>query len=154
MNGYVKNKTPLWRHAMKREIGPGKTVSLDDLYEQYGEKHDLKKGKPFVEWLKQVKLSDNNVWQVVYNEGKAVAKGKVSEQSNEENKLVVPHVKKEQTVDEITSLSVRMAREEIPKMTDYKLLKYSLKAAGVLANKDTLCRILRKRIGELELTKR
>jgi len=157
MNGYIKNKTHLWRHAMKREIGPGKTVSLDELYEQYGEKHDLKKGKPFVEWLKEIKLKDTNVWQVVYDEEKKGVEKKVKElekKSNVVEELVVPHVKKEQTVDEIANLSVRDAREKLPKITDLKLLKYALQTANQLANKDTLCRILRKRIGQLELTKR
>jgi len=157
MNGYIKNKTPLWRHAMKREIGPGKTVTLDDIYEQYGEKHGLEKGKPFVEWLKQVKLKDTNIWQVVFEEKERKAAKKAEElktKSNVAEELVVPHVKKERTVDEIANLSVRAAREEIPKMTDLKLLKYAFQTANQLANKDTLCRILRKRISELELTKR
>jgi len=157
MNGYIKNKTSLWRHAMKREIGPGKTVSLDDIYEQYGKKHSLKKGKLFVEWLKQVKLKDTNIWQIVYNgeEREPAKKGEeLKAKHGVAEELVVPHVKEEQTVDGIANLSVRSAREDIPKMTDLKLLKYALQTANQLANKDTLCRILRKRIGELELTKR
>jgi alkylated DNA nucleotide flippase Atl1 len=144
MNGYIKNKTSLWRHAMKREIGPGKIVSLDDIYEQYGEKHGLEKGKPFVEWLKQIKLKDTNIWQVVYNkDGGKVKKEpkKLEEKHSVAEELVVPHVKEEQTVDGIANLSVRVAREEIPKMTDLKLLKYALQTANQLANKDTLCRI-------------
>ena len=156
MNGYIKNKTSLWRHAMKREIGPGKIVGLDDLYEQYGKKHDLKKGKPFVEWLKEIKLKDTNVWQVVYNitEDKTVDKDDKPDKFDAASELVVPYVKKEGTVDEITNLSVREAREELPKMTDLKLLKYALQTANQLANKDTLCRMIRKRVNELELTKR
>ena len=68
MNGYVRNKTATWRNAMKRSIGPGHQIDLDEIYEQYGEKHDLKKGDPFVEWLRSVKLADRNVWEVIYNE--------------------------------------------------------------------------------------
>jgi len=154
MNGYIKNKTSLWRHALKREIGPGKTVSLDELYEQYGEKHDLKKGKPFVEWLKEIKLRDNNVWQIVYNESKEKVENKDELNSNTVEGLVVPHVKEEENVDKIANMSVRTAREKLPKMTDLKLLKYALQTANQLANKDTLCRMFRKRISELELTKR
>jgi len=157
MNGYIKNKTSLWRHAMKREIGPGKTVSLDELYEQYGEKHSLEKGKSFVEWLKHIKLKDTNVWQVVYNEDeKNIGKkaSKPEEKSNVAKELVVPHVKKEQSVDEVVNLSVREAREKLPKMTNTKLLKYGLEVAGKLANKDTLCQMLRRRLSELELIKR
>jgi len=41
MKGYVKNKTTMWTHAMKRAIGPGGTVSLKELYKQYGKKHNL-----------------------------------------------------------------------------------------------------------------
>ena len=152
MNGYVKNKTPLWRHAMKREIGPGKTVSLDDLFEQYGEKHGLEKGASFVEWLKQVKLRDNKVWEIIFNVDVKKAMEVKKEEDNKE--LVVPHVKKEREPDEVTNFSVRTAREQLPKMVDIKLLKYALSSAEQLANKDTLCRMLRKRIGELELSRR
>lgn len=152
MNGYVKNKTPLWRHAMKREIGPGKTVSLDDLFEQYGEKHGLEKGAVFVEWLTQVKLRDNKVWEIVFNKAKKKAAGAKKEEDNKE--LVTPHVKKEMEPDEVTNFSVRTAREKLPKMVDIKLLKYALSSAEQLADKDTLCRMLRKRIGELEISRR
>lgn len=157
MDGYVKNKTSLWRHAMKREIGPGKTVVLDELYEQYGEKHGLKKGKPFVEWLKHVKLKDGNVWQIVYNKNNDNIDEKTEKlevKSNVAKELVVPDVKEDQNVDKIANLSVRAAREELPKMTDLKILKYAFKIANQLANKDTLCRMLKNRISELELTKR
>ena len=157
MNGYIKNKTSLWRHAMKREIGPGKIVSLDDIYEQYGEKHGLEKGKPFVEWLKQVKLKDTNIWQVVYNKDEGKAKKepkKLKEKHDIGEELVVPHVKEEQTIDDIVNLPVRTAREQLPKITDAKLLRYALQVASKLANKDTLCQILRRRLGELDLMKR
>ena len=155
MNGYIKNKTSLWRHAMKREIGPGKIVALDELYEQYGEKHGLKEGKPFVEWLKQIKLKDSNVWQVVYNKDNTDKKTEKLEVVDDVNsELVVPDVKKEQSVDEIVNLSVREAREQLPKITDLKLLTYALQTTNQLANKDTLCRMIRKRVSELSLTKR
>lgn len=152
MNGYIKNKTPLWRHAMKREIGPGKTVLLDDLFEQYGEKHGLEKGASFVEWLKQVKLRDNKVWEVVYHDGKEKIMEAKKEEVNKE--LVTPHVKKETEPDEVANFSVRTAREELSKIVDMKLLKYALSSAEQLANKDTLCRMLRKRVSELELSRR
>ena len=74
--------------------------------------------------------------------------------SNAVGELVVPHVKKEENVDEIVNLSVREAREKLPKMTNLKILKYAFQTANKLANKDTLCRMFRKRISELELTKR
>lgn len=159
MNGYIKNKTNLWRHVMKRQVGPGKTVSLDELYEQYGKKHELEEGKPFVEWLRQVKLTDKSMWGVVYKEEDSKAEPekveKVKEAEAEKikkvNEMVMPLVKKEVEIDEIVNLSVRTAREKLPKVADINLLKYALKNANQLANKDTLCQMLRKRIGELQL---
>lgn len=148
MNGYIKNKTNLWRHVMKRQVGPGQTVSLDELYEQYGEKHELEKGKPFVEWLRQVKLTDRSMWEVVYKEKSLKAEPEKVKKANE---AAMPLVKKEMEVDEVINLSVRTAREKLPKMTDINLLRYALKNANQLANKDTLCQMLRKRISELQL---
>jgi len=58
MNGYVINKSGLWAHAMKRSVGPGQKVPLDDLYDQYGKKHGLTKGDEFVKWLRTGKLRD------------------------------------------------------------------------------------------------
>jgi hypothetical protein len=150
MNGYVKNKTASWRHALKRSIGPGHQVDLDELYEQYGKKHDLEEGKPFVEWLRSVKLPDNTVWEIVYDDGKPKAEIKESKKVD----MVMPHVKKPLDVKDIVTMSVRQARQDLKKITDIKLLKYALGEARQLANKDTLCIMLRRRIQELELTRR
>jgi len=152
MNGYIKNKTPVWRHAMKRQIGPGATVSLDELYAQYGEKHGLEEGEPFVAWIRNIKLIDKDTWQIVYGEESSETEPK--EVEKEVAEMVVPYVKKEMEVDEVINFSVRAAREKLPKITNLNLLKYALKSANQLANKDTLCRMLRKRVGELELSRR
>jgi len=151
MYGYVKNKTATWRHAMKRSIGPGHQVDLDDIYEQYGVKHGIEKGQPFVEWLRNVKLKDHNVWEIIFSE-------KEPEKSTEKEKvpadLTTPWVKKEITVKDVVTMPVRKAREDLKKITDLDLLKYALTEARQLAHKDTLCLMLRKRIQELELTRR
>jgi len=152
MKGYIKNRTPMWRHAMKRQIGPGQTVGLDVLYEQYGKKHELEEGKPFVMWLKNVKLTNRDIWQIVYEEDPSEAE--TIKDKEEAAEVVVPYVKKESEVDEIANFSVREAREKLPKFTNLNLLKYALQSANQLANKDTLCRMLRKRIVELELSRR
>ncbi len=151
MNGYVKNKTATWRHAMKRSIGPGHTIDLDEIYEQYGEKHGLEKGKPFVEWLRSVKLTNNTVWEIVYNEN---APKEAVKENEKKSDMVTPHVKKPLEVEDVVTMSVRKAREELKKITDINLLKYALGEARQLAHKDTLCIMLRRRIQELELTRR
>jgi len=162
MDGYIKNKTGMWRHALKRNIGPGQTVSLDDVYEQYGQKHEIEKGSPFVKWLRSVKLSDNQVWEIVYNEEKTkspeankikAVKEKKADDS-QEPAMAVSFTKKETEVDDVVNWSVRQARDELKKFTDLKTLKYSLLQANQLANKDTLCIMLRKRISELEMSRR
>ena len=148
MKGYVKNVSPIWTHAMKRAIGPGATVPLDELYDQYGKKHSLKKGDEFVEWLKTVKLKDHEKWKVVVEgEKKEVV----------EVETVAPELDKmprQMDVEDIIALSVRRAREVLPKIMDLKLLKYALDEAGPRANKDSLCRLLRKRIQELKISAR
>lgn len=155
MNGYVKNKSMTWRHAMKRSVGPGHEIPLDELFEQYGPKHDLKEGEPFVEWLRSVKLRDTETWEIIYKDG--VEKDVEAEKAvkeKQENDLVVPHVKKGMEVEDVVKMSVRTARVELKKITDIKLLKYALGEANQLANKDTLVRMLRKRVQELEITRR
>lgn len=154
MNGYVKNKSMTWRHAMKRSVGPGHKIPLDELFEQYGPKHDLKEGEPFIEWLRNVKLRDSSTWEVVY-EGAAKKEEKPAKPVKEERpEFVTPHVKKNMEVADVVKMSVRTARADLKKITDIKLLKYALQEANQLANKDTLVRMLRRRIQELEITRR
>ena len=65
-----------------------------------------------------------------------------------------PFVSSTTTPQELANLSVRQSREVLPKFMDQKTLKYALNIASQLANKDTLCRALRKRIQQLELSRR
>jgi hypothetical protein len=60
---------------------------------------------------------------------------------------------KELTTDEIANLSVRKAREALPNIMDYQLLKYAFAEAKQLQDKDSLCRLLDRRIKDLELTR-
>ena len=157
MKGYVRNKTTMWTHAMKRAIGPGSTVSLKELYKQYGKKHNLAKGDEFVAWLRTVKLKDTERWEVVLEtEEKKDAKTKKAKKAEAEAPAPEPKLEptiKQMTVEDIVELSVRKAREVLPKITDLKLLKYALEEAGPRAGKDSLIRLLRKRVQELNLAR-
>jgi len=159
MNGYVVNTASMWMHAMKRAVGPGAKIPLDELYDQYGKKHELKRGKEFVEWLRNVKLRDNDNWDIVL-EGKEVKDDKKEDKKYETDNIVERRLDinkidpKKMDISEVVSLSVRQAREVVPKILDLKLLKYSLKEATPRSGKDSLCRILRKRITELETHRR
>lgn len=158
MDGYIKNKTSMWTHALKRNIGPGQEVSLDELYEQYGKKHDIEEGPLFVKWLRSVKLSNKEIWGIVYNEEdtkpqKADDSQETADDS-QETPVAVPLVKKDIEIEDVINWSVREARDKLKKFTDLKTLKYSLLQANQLANKDTLCRMLRKKISELEMSRR
>lgn len=174
MNGYVQNKTNIWAHAMKRSIGPNAKVPLDELYEQYGTKHNLKKGKEFVEWLRTVKLKDESKWMVIFDEKeinpKTVTKAEVKETNVNEGTVVQEQEQKviragrapdnvstinvkDMEVKDVVGLSVRKAREVLPNVMDLNLLKYAVQEANQLANKDTLVRMLRKRIQELDLAR-
>jgi len=152
MEGYVLNKSAMWLHAMKRAIKPGGKIPLSELYNQYGKKHELTKGDEFISWLKTVKLRDENRWQIILGK----------EQTPAEDKTLLKEVKvdvnkidpKNMSIEEVISLSVRSAREIIPRVTDLKLLKYSLAEAQPRPGKDSLCRILKKRVTELETQRR
>lgn len=155
MNGYVKNKSMAWCHAMKRSIGPGHQIALDELFEQYGNKHDLKEGEPFVKWLRDIKLRDKDIWEIVFVDGvEKDEQVEVDTKKRQAAEMVVPLVKKEKEVSDVVQMSVRTARADLKKITDINLLKYALKEANQLANKDTLVRMLRRRVMELEITRR
>lgn len=164
INGYVKNMTHLWAHVMKRSVGPGATITLQELYEQYGARHGLDEGEEFIHWLADVKLRDRDRWQIFLDDGKPYGRkeeNKINEKV-EENKInkeskeskTTPMVAKELTVDDVVELSVRKAREVIPNIRDIKLLKYAESAANQRTGKDSLRRLLMKRISELEVSNR
>lgn len=156
MKDYVMNTSPVWMHIMKRNIGPGGKIPLSELYEQYGKKHSIKKGKDFIEWLKAVKIKNSKTWKIVLKEE---ATDDVVKEIQESVKLpientgsnVVPPVTSELSVQDVVMFSVRQGREMLPKITDLKLLKYAFQEANQLAGKDSLCNIIRKRIKDLEL---
>ena len=154
MNGYVLNRSTTWAHAMKRSVGPGQKVNLSELYDQYGKKHGLEKGEEFVEWLKAVKLKDKSRWSVVFETiDTAESKPHTAEDLKESKTITTADdvTPKKMTVRDIPALSVRKAREVLPDINDVKLLKFSLQEATQMPNKDSLCRLLRKRISELEI---
>ena len=162
MIGYVQNISPGWTHALKRAVRPGGKIMLDELYAQYGVKHGMDDGQEFVDWLKDIKLTDRNRWKVVYDDGTSVVNEVSVEDTPEEQRVkdvskmpdnVATIVPKEMTVDDVVGLSVRKAREILPNITDLKLLRYSLQQASTLAGKDSLCRILRKRIATLNVAR-
>jgi len=170
MKGYVKNMTNLWAHTMKRAVGPGQTIPLDDLYAQYGKRHDIKK-KDFIQWLKEVKLRDVNKWQIFTEDDKPDAEVSVNRSLEAEQKdevqgstvvrtdksrgeSVTPFVTKDMTVEDVVELSVRKAREVVPRIQDIQLLKYAENIANQRSGKDSLRRILMKRIEELSISSR
>ena len=156
MKGYVMNISTMHLHAMKRSVHPGQKISLDDLYDQYGKKHEIKRGEEFIAWLSSVKLKNSTKWKMVLDTeldsgendkvtdiGGVISKGAVD--------YVAPMVSTKMEVKEVVTLSVRKAREILPKITDLTLLKYAFQEANQLAGKDSLCNMLRKRIKEVEL---
>jgi len=151
MNGYIRNRTPVYKHALKRAIGPGSTVSLDELHEQYGKKHDIPKGEQFARWLREVKLQDSVIWEIVCDDAQILNSNLRKEEKSKQPDNVVPMVVKNITIEDVVAFSVKKGREELPKIVDVKLLTYALKQANGMANKDTLCIMLRKRLKELEI---
>jgi len=148
---------------MKRTVGPGAKIPLDDLYAQYGERHNLKKGKEFVQWLQEVKLRDKSKWRIFKADDKPYEETLSKMEVKEEPKVEVvpsrgdnvpPPVVKDMDVDDVVGLSVRKAREIVPTIQDIQLLKYAENQANQRSGKDSLRRILMKRIEELAVSNR
>lgn len=158
MEGFVKNVSPKWMYAMKRSIQPGGEIKLKELYEQYGKKHNMRFDDEFINWLKTIKLKGSDKWKIVYDftdvkvDNKQVSSNEV-EVENKTNDNVTPLVAKKMEVADIVNLTVRKAREVIPKVTDLTLLKYSLSEAKQLSNKDSLCQIIQKRVVDLQIAR-
>jgi hypothetical protein len=176
MKGFVKNVSHLWAHTMKRSVGPGAQIPLEDLYEQYGKKYNLGEGDEFIRWLQDVKLRDRDKWQILNEDGLPYVFGSLKKKEKEEvlkatvevateekivpsvdksrGENVTPPVAKKMTIDDITGLSFRKAKDVLPGVMDVTLLKYAVQQANQLAGKDSLCRLIRKRIQELEVSTR
>lgn len=58
-NRYLINISKGWQYICKRAVGPGASVPLSELYEQYGSKHNLPEDG-FEEWLRKVKIQDKD----------------------------------------------------------------------------------------------
>ena len=148
---------------MKRTVGPGAKIPLDDLFDQYGKRHNLKKGKEFVQWLQEVKLRDKSKWRIFKEDDKPyednaeapkVQEPDIVETVKFRGDNVAPPVTKDMSVDDVVELSVRKAREIIPSIQDLQLLKYAENQANQRSGKDSLRRILLKRIEELSISNR
>lgn len=158
MEGYVKNISSDWAYAMKRSVKPGGEIPLTELFEQYGKKYDMKPDDDFIDWLYNVKLKNSNRWKIVYDFSNKKNKADFNTDREDpagssDKSHVSPIVSKKMGVDDVVNLSVRKAREVLPKINDLTLLKYSLAEANQLSDKDSLCKVLRKRIKELQIAR-
>ena len=149
--GFLKNKSHLGGHIMKRYVAPHGLIPLEELYEQYGKKYGLKKDDSFIVWLREVKLRDKDRWVIVDDQEdfSAIAEQMKEEKKQEEAEVVFDKRPSDMAVSEIADLSVRKAREAVKSISDARVLKYALKEASQRPNKDSVCNILRKRITEL-----
>ncbi len=159
MEGFVKNKSSEWAYAMKRSIRPGGEVPLKELYEQYGKKYDMDPGEEFVKWLKEIKLQNSDRWDIVFDfknstTGSVTAQEPVKITSNSSDADFTSSVAiKQLQVEDVVNLTVRKARELLPRVMDLNLLKYALTEARQLSDKDSLCRLLQKRVKELQISR-
>ena len=152
MEGYIKSKKTSWVHIFKMSVRPGGTVPLADLYNLYGKRHNIEE-KDFVKWLKEVKLRGSvDDWIIVEETLSDIPKEVKNTSETSEDSLNVPINK--MTIHDVMGLSVRKAREIIPGIMDVKLLKFALRELKPLPNKESLCRIIDKRIMELNINPR
>ena len=149
MEGYIRSLSSGWRHIFKRAIRPGGKIPLSELYDSYGKKYNLSPDDEFINWLKNVKLKGlEDAWEVVALNEEAPTDLKEEVTVEDKDRSIV---KKELDVEAIVNLPVRKAREILPEIMDKALLRYALQEARPRANKDSLCRLLEKRINELKL---
>ena len=153
MNGFVKNVSHEWAYAMKRAVKPGGEIPLDELYEQYGRKYCMQPNDEFVKWLTGTKLRGNPHWKVVFSVDEAVSLATPKEEIVNNTDVAMPMATKNLNIEDIVTLTVRKARIVIPKVNDLNLLKYALNEVNQLSNKDNLCRLLQKRIKELQISR-
>lgn len=165
MNGYVMNISKTWVNAMKRAVGPGAKIPLDELYIQYGKKHGLSEGVEFVEWLKNVKLKDHERWSIVLDSSTSKDEKTIEEsldglqETKTENNInlkptnVAPMVQQKMNVADLVGLSFRQAKAIMPDIKDLNLLKYALQEANQMTGKDSLCILIRKRIKEIQIAR-
>lgn len=154
MNGFVKNISHEWAYAMKRAVKPGGEITLDELYEQYGRKYGMLPDDEFVQWLTDTKLRATNKWKILFSLNEEEDLGGGAEEHKISSKAMsVPMVTKNLKVEDIVTLTVRKARIVLPKVMDLNLLKYALNEVNQLSNKDYLCRMLQKRISELQISR-
>lgn len=155
MEGYIKSKMTHWMHIFKTSVRPGGKIPLADLYDMYGKKHNIKE-EDFVDWLKNVKLQGKlDCWEIVEKNSEYIEnvsnENDHEKQNNFETNNKGEVVARKLGVEDVVDLSVRKAREVVPTIMDIKLLKYALLEARPRAGKDSLCKILEKRINELSL---
>ena len=152
MDGYIKSKKTSWVHIFKMSVRPGGTVPLADLYNLYGKRHNIDE-KDFVKWLKEVKLRGSvDDWLIVEETLPDTPKEVINVSDERETSLSVPINK--MTIHDVMGLSVRKARDIVPGIMDVKLLKFALRELKPLPNKESLCRIIDKRIMELNINPR
>lgn len=153
MKGYIKSRMTSWQHIFKMSVRPGEEIPLETLYDMYGKKHGIKEGD-FTDWLKNVKLKgQQDKWVIVEHDTDYVEKEvtqkkpKSAYETNTKGEIVASKM----SVSDVINLPVRAAREKIPSIMDAKLLKYALMEARPLPNKESLCRLIEKRLNELSL---
>jgi len=155
MEGYIKSLSTSWKHVFKRAVRPGGKIPLQELYDNYGKKHNIDEGPDFIKWLKEVKLKGQlQDWEFVLMNDTPPSDS--FEVPDLDDAGITPDVftKRDMTVEDVVNLSVRKAREVVPRISDIRLLKYALQEAKPRANKDSLCRILEKRISMLRVDSR
>ena len=151
MKGYIQSRMTSYMHIFKMSVRPGEKVPLDTLYAMYGKKHKIKE-KDFVVWVKDVKLkgqADN--WTVVETDAGYIAESTPAPKKEFNTNTKGEVVANKMSVEDVVGLPVRKAREIIPSIMDAKLLKYALVEARPRPNKESLIRIIEKRINELSL---
>ena len=156
MKGFVKNISTEWQYAMKRSVRPGGEIPLKELFEQYGKKYNIKPNNDFVEWLYNIKLRNKDKWSIVYdlkNKTKLSKEKLIIEEPSVVNTDKDTASVKQLQIEDIVNLTVRKAREILPKIMDLNLLKYSLTEARQLSDKDSLCRLITKRVKELQISR-
>jgi len=152
MKGYIKSKKTAWVHIFKMSVRPGGKVPLDELYTLYGKRHNISE-KDFVKWLREVKLRGTADDWIIVEEEDIPVEPAVKEPSTVkyETNGAGDVVASKMSVQDVMNLPVRKAREIIPGIMDIKLLKFALRECKPLPNKESLCRIIDKRVMELSM---
>lgn len=157
MEGFVRNEGGRPVFILQRSILPGQKISFEDAYKVVGTKSKKRRGKAFVQWLREKVFADA-VWgfyksdgekffaeEIFATEASKGGKGSGINMSRRSEALQ----KKEQAVEQIIISPYVIAKELIEKCKEREVLKKALALSKRITGKEAHMRHLIRRLEQV-----